>query len=388
MIIIFKIIRKCFIIGLLLIESQTSFGQQEITRIWLSYNATEPQNIVINWYSAEPGNSEAELMFDDNSRIVVKLDENVQIHHVEVPLVHEQVKYRYKVKTNNQTSEWHSFRGITSEEPVRIAVIADWAFAVDADISVILDENPALIVTGGDNIQGLFLCGENGDNKSIESYLRLVDSFPDLFQTVPFMPALGNHDKQLYPRGKKAPEGYDLYDTNAVAFRNFFELPGREWMWALNVPHTNLRLLVLDLNHIRDHGTTWQACHSFGPGSEQFIWYKYEVECNPCKQIVTIYNGENMTVRKMAGGIWKPLTQNSDIIISGSGYFAEYTIIGKTPYLNSSLVAGDLWPDPLAEYSRSEASYIMIIAHRESAKVIMKRLNDGKELYETILQGK
>jgi len=110
--------------------------------------------------------------------------------------------------------------------------------------------------------------------------------------------------------------------------------------------------------------------------------------CNPCRQIVTVYNGENKTVRKMAGGIWEPLTRRSGIILSGSGYFAEYAIVGGAPYLNSSLIAGDLWPDSVAEYSKSEASYVMIIAEGKSTKVVLKRLTDGSVIYQTELPEK
>ncbi len=363
-------------------------GNKEITRIWLSYNATEPQNVVINWYTSQPSDAGVDMMAGDSILTFVGKDEHARLHHVQVPLTWQDDYYRYRVRSGNNKSKWYVFRGITDKKPVRIVVMGDWGFATDADMSVILREKPALIVTAGDNIQGLFLYGKHGDKNNIESYLRLIDSFPDLFRTVPFMPAPGNHDKQLYPRGKKPPVGYNLYDTNAVAFTKFFELPGKEWMWAMDVPATNLRFLILDLNHIHDHGTTWQSCHSFGPGSEQYNWYKKQIECNPCKQLVTVYNSENKIVRKMAGGIWEPLTKNSDIIISGSGYFAEYAIVGGTPYLNSSLIAGDLWSDPVARYSKSEASYVLITATRKNAAVELKRLKDQSVIYRVELPEK
>ena len=363
-------------------------GEKKITRIWLSYNATQPQNIVVNWFTPVAGDSEVELVYGDSTHIYAGVSRQDTLHHVEVPLSWKDASYRYRVRSGDYTSDWYSFRGITPTEAVRIVFIADWGFAVHADMSVVLSEDPNLIVTGGDNIQGLFIYGKKGDPEEIESYLRLVDSFPDLFRSVPFMPAPGNHDKQLYPRGKKPPVGYDLYDTNAVAFRNFFELPGKEWRWTLDVPATNLRIVALDLQHLSDMGTTWQTCHSYGPGSDQYQWYKKQMECNPCKNIITISNGKNGTVRTMAGGIWKPLTQKSDVVITGSGYYAEYAIVDGTPYLNSSLIAGDLWSDPVAEYSKSEASYVLITADRDKANVQLKRLKDRSVIYGIELESK
>jgi hypothetical protein len=73
---------------------------------------------------------------------------------------------------------------------------------------------------------------------------------------------IGNHDKEIRPRGSKPPEE-PVYDINATAFRRFFELPGDEWKWHFDIPDFDVRFVALDLNHISDFGTTWQACHSF-----------------------------------------------------------------------------------------------------------------------------
>jgi len=93
-------------------------------------------------------------------------------------------------------------------------------------------------------------------------YGDLIDAYPELFRSVSFLPALGNHDREIRPRGDKPP-AEPVYDVEATAFRKFFELPDDEWKWHFDVPDLGVCFVALDLNHIQDLGTTWQTCHPF-----------------------------------------------------------------------------------------------------------------------------
>ena len=378
---------KYFFIGLLLIVGHFSFGQQEISRIWLTFKTNQPTHLVINWESPEPGNSEVKLTIGGKEVYTTKKDEKVILHHVEVPISQNNTEYNYKVITNSYSSEWYSFQGMPSKGPLIIAVIADWGYAVDADISVVLKENPSFIITAGDNVPDLYQYGEEGNIHCIQSYLKLVDDNPELFRSVPFMPALGNHDHQIYPRGKKPPDSYMVYDTLATAFSEFFELPGDEWKWSFTIPDYNIRFLSLDLHHIRDFGNNWQTCPAYHENSEQYKWYKEQLGYNNGNYTVTIYNADNPELRGKYGGIWGDAIENSSLVISGSGYYAEVSIPEKTPYFNSSLIAGNVYPDKLALFSKSVASYVLLTCTGKDVKASLKTL-DGNILYETFLESK
>jgi hypothetical protein len=131
------------------------------------------------------------------------------------------------------------------------------------------------------------------------------------------MPVLGNHDKEIRPRGSKPPEE-PVYDIDATAFRRFFELPDDEWKWHFDVPSFDLRFVALDLNHISDFGTTWQACHSFKKGSEQFEWYRKVMNDKSRRFVVTIYNERNASIRAKEDGAWHEMFRKGTIAITGA----------------------------------------------------------------------
>lgn len=85
------------------------------------------------------------------------------------------------------------------------------------------------------------------------------------------MPVLGNHDREIRPRGKNPPEEL-VYDVDARAFRRFFALPDDEWKWTFVIPNFDVRFIALDLNHIEDRGNSWQTCHLFDIDSAQYKW--------------------------------------------------------------------------------------------------------------------
>ncbi len=371
-----------------LIGCSTSEPRQDITRLWLTFSNESPLQLTVNWESPEPGNSEVILYIGDKKVFQKIIDENVTIHHVEVPINQTDVEYRYQVVTANYVSAWNTFKGLPSEGSLKIVVMADWGFAPDADITKILEENPSVIMTGGDNVPSLYEYGKEGNKHCLNSYLALVDSFPELFNHIPFIPAMGNHDHQLHPRGSEPPADYMVYDTLGTAFTEFFNLTKDGWKGSFTVPQYNIKFLRLDLNHIHDYGTNWQTCHANHKGSVQYDWYVKQFAEPFDGYTVTIMNANNPDMRRVEEGIWDPYLKKSSVVITGSGYYAEKAVVDDVPFLNTSLIAGDVWPDaidPKAEFSESIASYVLLTVTDSVLNADIKTL-DGKLYNRTTIK--
>ncbi len=373
--------KKLLLSTILLLALNSLAFPQKITRIWLSFKTNIPTHLVISWQSHEPGNSAVILKTDNKEVFSVTQNDNVTIHHIEVPLLQTDVEYKYRVSTNNQKSEWLTFQGMPTKKPLKIVVFADWGFAGDANISNVLNEKPAIIITAGDNVPSLFEYGKKGNVHCIESYLKLIDAHPELFNHFPFMPTLGNHDKQLYPRGPKPPENYMIYDTAATAFTEFFELPADEIRWSFEIPNYDIKFLSIDLNHIRDVETNWQTCKSFHLNSNLFKWYKYAINSSESTFNITINNSDNPLIRKVENGIWEEPLEKNTAVITGSGYYAEVAQPNKTLYINTSLIAGDVYADPGAIITTSVRSYVLLTCSNDNLKISLKNLDTNKEIY-------
>ncbi|MBR9802091.1 hypothetical protein GYB59_10520 [bacterium] len=332
----------------------------EIERIWLTHKSNDPSKIIVNWMTDEPGDSVVQYGLTKRYDETVRIDENTTLHHVEIPLKHRDTTYHYSVSTGDQRSADAMFKAYPTDV-LRVAVVADWQGK--PDLSAIMKDNVHLLLTAGDNIARLWdKCGE-GKKDCIEPYAALIDAYPKLFRSTPFMPVLGNHDREIRPRGDKPP-AEPVYDVDATAFRRFFELPDDEWKWHFDVPEFNLRFVALDFNHISDFGTTWQTCHAFDESSEQFRWYKKLMK-QPQPFVVTLYNERNASVRNQAGGKWHDLFRRGTCCITGFGYFAERAEVDGFPYYNTSLNGrGNQYPDPNSKLLAGEDSYILLTANR------------------------
>ncbi len=100
-----------------------------------------------------------------------------------------------------------------------------------------------------------------------------------------------------------------------------------------------------------------------------------------------LVNVDNPQLHGKYGGIWVDAIEKSSFVISGNGYYAEVSIPEKTPYFNSSLIAGDGYPDKLALFSKSVASYVLLTCTGKDAKASLKTL-DGNIIYEILLESK
>ena len=368
--------RAIFLI-LLLSVCNSSIGK-EITRIWLNHNSSTPDKISINWLSDEPGTSEVLFAYDQEKPKKFVGDENVTLHSVTVPLNSKAITYSYSVRTNAQKSKSFTFKSYNTDE-LRVAVVANWQ--VNKDLSSIKQDNIHLLLTAGDNVPNLYsICG-NGVKDSVKPYVKLIDRYPEMFATTPLMPILGNHDKQIYPRGKKPP-AHKVYDVNASSYRKFFTLPDEEWKWNLKLAEFDLDIIALDLNHTSDISNNWQTCHGFDADSEQYLWYKSLISSSKSKFKLTLLNEKNGTVRGLSKGIWKKAFEKGTTVVSGFGYFAERAEVNGIKYINTSLGGtGAPYKDSHSKFIKSSDNYLFL-EFSKSQKVMKASLKDlsGKDL--------
>lgn len=341
----------------------------QIERVWLGHRSNDPSQLVVNWMSKEPGESVVRFGRTATYGHEVRIAKNSTIHHVEIPIEELGGVYHYSVSTGNQSSEDATFKAYPTDV-LKVAVVADWQGL--PDLSAIIRDDVHLLLTAGDNIPNTHqLCGA-GNNECVKPYAQLIDRYPDLFHSTPFMPILGNHDKEMRPRGRKPPEE-PVYDIDATAFRRFFELPDDEWKWRFDIPNFDIRFVALDLNHTSDFGTTWQACHSFKKGSPQFDWYRKVMTNRSRKFVVTLYNERNASIRTREGGTWHEMFRKGTIAITGFGYYAERAEVDGFAYYNTSLSGtGDQYPDPNSQFIKGEDSYILITITKNPSRMIVE----------------
>lgn len=329
---------------------------EEISKIWLTHKTNDPSKIVVNWTSEEPGDSVVRYGASDDDSETVRIDESTTLHHVEIPLKHRDTVYHYSVSTGEQRSADATFKAYPTDV-LRVAVVADWQGK--PELSAIAEDDVHLLLTAGDNIARLWdQCGQ-GNKECVKPYIDLIEAYPELFRSTPIMPILGNHDREIRPRGDKPPTE-PVYDVDATAFRRFFELHGDEWKWHFDLPEFDLRFVALDFNHISDFGTTWQTCHAFDEDSEQFQWCEKLME-KPPGFVVTLYNEKNSNIRNKAGGKWHDLFRQGTCCITGFGYFAERAEVDSFPYYNTALNGrGHQFPDPQSKFLAGEDNYILL----------------------------
>ena len=350
-----------------LLAPASVFGQVE--RVWLSHRTNDPSKLVVNWMTTEPGDSVVRFGRTSEYSDEVRVSNDTVMHHVEIPLAETGGVYHYAVSTGSQSSDDATFKAYPTDV-LRVAVVANWQGK--PDLTAIINDDVHLLLTAGDNISNTHqLCGE-GNKECVKPYAQLIDRYPDLFRSTPFMPVLGNHDKEMRPRGTKPPDEH-VYDIDATAFRRFFELPDDEWKWHFDVPGFDVRFVALDLNHISDFGTTWQACHAFHAGSQQFDWYQKLMSDESRQFVVTLYNERNASMRAQARGAWHDMFRKGTIAITGFGYYAERAEVDGFTYYNTSLSGkGDQYADPNSQFLKGEDSYILMTFTKNPMKLVVE----------------
>ncbi|WP_254506689.1 metallophosphoesterase family protein [Anatilimnocola floriformis] len=364
--------------SLFLIAAAALAQEPAITRIWLSHRSPDPNKVVVNWESSAPGESQVVVLAEELKSFREKADPTATLHHVEIDVPQRGEMIRYQVQTGAQTSPAGlQLRAYPKDDALRVAVVADWHSR--ANLDALIADKIHILCTAGDNIPSLHArCGV-GVKDCTKPYGELIDGYPELFRTVRFMPCLGNHDREIRPRGDKPPAD-SVYDVDATAYRKFFELPDDEWKWHFDLREFGLRLVALDLNHIQDQGTTWQTCHPLTRESEQFRWYEKLLKDEPQQPwTVTLHNEKSGNMRGQEKGAWHDLFRRGTLAATGFGYFAERAEVDGFPYYNTALGVGAKYKDAKAEFFESTASYLLLTSTPLRLTVELKSL-DGKVL--------
>ena len=332
-----------------------------IDRVWLTHGSGDPSKIVVNWETEVASNSVVEYDTSEALSKRVASEEKVKLHHVEIPLEQRDVIYHYRVRSGEDASAPATFKGYSSTE-LRIAIVGDWGYAPGKDVGAIQKDDVHLLISVGDNVSSLHESGKEGT----KAFSALIDAYPALFRSTPFMPILGNHDREITSRGPKPP-AHPVYDVEATAYRAFFALPGDEWKWRFDLPDFSLRFLALDASHTKDLGTTWQTNHPITRDSEQFAWYAKEVERKDAAFVLTLNNEQNSLMRGYDHGAWLPYFRQSSALITGYGYFGERADANGLPCFNTCLKGnGDLYKDPQSKFVTREDNYLLLNAKADA----------------------
>lgn len=354
----------------------------DVERIWMTHQSPDPSKIVISWETTEPGDSVVEYGVTPDfidSGMEIGWDGSRTLHHVEVPITRKDAVYHYRVKSGDQVSSVHTFKSYPSKV-LRIAVVANIRADAKLNFSAIKADDPHLIISAGDTAMQYQFATE-GDKEATASHAKAIDTQADLFASTPLMVSLGNLDRKIRPKGLSMEEpGYDI---EATGYRKFFALPGKEWIWAWDIPDFDLRLISVDMSHTRDFGKPDQACHAFDENSEQFLWFEQTMNSTTSGFVVTFFGETGSTVRRHAGGGWKRVLEKGTLAISGECYHAERTEVDGMTYTNSSVRGnGSFGHDPQAAFSDKAASYQLLTLERDAGtlKSELKALEDGRVL--------
>lgn len=355
---------------------------EDIQRIWLTHRANDPSKIVINWQTSEAGSSVVDFGDTEALGQTVRQEDAVTLHHVEIPLAHRDGEYHYRVRSGASSSAIYSFKGYPANE-LRVAVVADTGYGKAPWGEAVLREKPDLLLSAGDHVPALHK-GQPVAITDTSAFSELVDRNRELFRSTPWMPLLGNHDREIRPRGPTPPPE-PVYDVEATAFRQFFALPGDGWKWHFDVPDFGVRFVALDFSHLSDQGSTWQTCHSPKRDGPQFGWYRDLMAASHQPFLITLDNERNATVRSQEGGEWGKMMAQGSLTITGFGYFAERAEVDGITYYNTSVGGtGTPYPDPKSAILKSEDNFILLTFRREPHELRV----DLKNLRGEILDSK
>lgn len=359
-------------------------ARAEITRIWLTHQQAQPTSLTVNWETAAPGDSVVEYGSTEalGERTTGKHDGPVTLHHVEVPLT-DTKPIHYRVRSGQEASAIFRTRGYDSDV-LKVAVVADTGYARGPWMPAVTKEAPHLLLAAGDIVSSVH--GKPGEDplRNTRPFSALIDAGPELFRSTPFMPALGNHDREIRPRTDKPPVDA-VYDVEATGFRSFFPLPGKQWIWHFDLPAFGVRFAALDMSHLQDHGTTWQTNHDFDRESEQFKWYADLVARSDQPFFITIYNEQNSKVRSLEKGEWAKLISKGSLAITGFGYFAEraQTPDGFTWYNTSVSGRGAKYADKHSALLKSEDNYLLLSFDRQKKLLTVEIKSTSGEVLDS-----
>jgi len=353
-------------------------------RIWLTHQSGNPQKITVNWESAEPGDSIVNYGTGHKPNVnTLEYGKAVggpeTLHHLEIDVPDPDAVYRYVIGQDETRLPEATFKTYPTHGEFRAVIVGDLHANIKPVADAILKDDPHLLLTAGDNVPSLHEPGK----ERIKIFDTLIDSAPELFRRIPILPVLGNHDKEAHPRGPKPP-AEPVYDIDAKAFHEFFPTPGDHWKWAFDIPEFSVRFIALDLQHIQDFGTTWQTCHAFAPGSEQFEWYKKTMAENRAAFVFTINNEISSSMRRQAGGEWGKMFRMGSALITGFGTFAERAEWDGFPCFNTHAHGhGDIYKDPNSSFLSPEGGYLLLTFKHGEDKMTLQIKNQKGDVLDT-----
>lgn len=322
--------------------------------IWLTHRTDTQERTVINWHTAGEGAGVVRWGESEACERVAKEEGGGEegIHFAEIPTPGYGKRYWYRIECGGRKSRTWSFETAPADE-VRVAVVGNLGFCPRKEWETVRADKPHMIMTAGDNV-GQVHGRRKGDLRNVGPFLRLMRSSPETFATLPFMPVLGNHDKEVGPRsfGRKPYRSKDVYDVDATAFLSVYRLPEKGWRWSFRFPQCGVAFLAVDAQHLSDLGTTLQSCHDMGAGDEQYGWYTNRVAELEGNFRVTVFNASVRGFTRCAGGIWGKAVKGTELGVTGFGYYGEQVVLGDgMTFFNTSMANpnGATYP-----YSRKE----------------------------------
>ena len=366
--------------GLLLVVllAAPEMARSQVEAVWLTHRSNTPEKTVVNWKSARTGASRVCYGTDAACAQEVCQAGERTLHHVEIPTPQRGATVFYRVETGDQKSATCCFQTLP-EDGVRVAVVGDWGYAGHPDLTALKADKPHLLLTAGDNVAHITNPKQAGDKTFVEPFIGMLKSEAAFFASTPFMPILGNHDKQVGPRVNRRPgASAETYDVEAAAYLRVFSLPDEGWKWAFTIPQADVTFLALDMQHVSDFGTTFQTCHDFHRGSAQFAWYDDQTRRATSGFVVTLMN-ERSNCRSMEKGAWHEMFSRGTMCITGFGYFAERAVeTNGFPYYNTCAAkAGDVYRDAKAVVCEPVANYMLLTFDRAAGRMTaeLKRLD-------------
>ncbi len=352
-------------------------GAEESPRIWITPTNDELGKLTIHWQIAgSPAQSGIQFGRVDDGMEEMPARKEHGIFRADVDVAAWGVDWQYQI----DDGAIRPLRGLDKRE-IRVVAVADWHGNARPGVGAILKDKPHLLVTAGDNVSSLHAKGREG----LLAYASLVDSAPELFASVPVRPSVGNHDNEIRPRGPRPPDDEPVYDIEATALRQFFDLPPKGWRWKLDSPTHGLSLVGLDLHHLSDFGNHWQSSHAFDAESEQLRWLQGFAEPDSTGFTLFLYNEKNSTVRSLTGGAFgEAFQRRAGAIITGFGGFNERAEWDGMPSYNLHIHGkGTDYPDQHREFATREGAYLLITKVTGDEKMTLQIKSDDGRVLDT-----
>lgn len=268
----------------------------------------------------------------------------------------------YQLESCENHAPVYSFRTCRGADPLKIAVVGNAHGQRLPDALRVLD--PEIVATAGDNVPTLRNDRGVPARENVRPFLDFLAQNRDFLATRIFMPTLGNHDREIAPRGERIPGDSVSYDVSAAAYLRVFPLPDPGWTWYVDFPAYSARLVSLDLNHTSDFGTTLQTSHDWHASAPMFAWYREAMATAATRDFTITLQNEASSVRNRENGAWAEQFTRGTCTLTGFGHFGERveTRDGNTFYNTSLIGRGDRYPDAqsAALYSRDNFAFLTL----------------------------